>query len=255
MSKTSHSVLRATVLAALAIWLIGPAAGQRPASSPAASGVTPEQEKERDLRGPSIDETYLSSLTPQAREAAGFVDIREGELNPFGMVSAALSQLVGPARPPTEEEKIRRVLRNLRVGGLSGQPGAYRVLLGPLSLGVGDEVPRLFVNQAEELRVQEISPREVVLQFVEKDGGAEPRTIALPFDLSPAVDPLLVGEMFLKLVPFDNEGNAVLPPRLPLPVDEVLQGIRGQDMQSLVDRSTELMDAPAVLDSNEKPTR
>lgn len=255
MNKTSHLLPRAVLVAFLAVWLTASAFGQQPAAVPGTTVVTPEQETERDLRGPSLDETYLSSLTPQARAEAGFVDVRDDELSPFGMVSAALGQLVGPARPPTEEEKIRRVLRSLRVGGLSGLPGSYRVLLGPLSLGEGDQLPRLFANQAENLRVQSVSTREVVLQFVEADEGEEPRTIALSFDLSPGVDPLLVGEMFLKVVPVDGEGNVALPPRMPASVDAVMQGMRGQDWQSLVDRSTELMDAPAVLDSNEKPTR
>lgn len=250
-------ILRAPISSPLAacaglVLLLSGASAQTKDDQPApgaAKQAVAEREKQRDLRGPAINDAALSSLTPQARESSGFVDVEEKGPSPFGM-EAAKPDRAAPARPLTEEEKIRNVLRNMRVAGRAGSPGNYRVLLGTIPLTAGGEVPRLFANQAETLRVQSITEREIVLEFADNDESAPARTINLSYDLSPQADPLLAGEVFLKLVPLDGEGTVKLAPASSASAEALLQEVRDQDLQSLVDRPIELFDAPAVLESN-----
>lgn len=225
--------------------LAGAAVAQQGAAPGAPSQLTPAEQKAADMRLPQLDR---SALTPEAREP---LEVQESEKNPFGMVTKVADQMV-PAQPVTEEIKIRQVLSNLRVSGLSGSSDGARVMLGSLSLGVGDELPRLFAGQVERLVVKSITDRGVVLVFVEPEASRKERSIGLPIDLKPRVDSLLVGEAFIKLVPLDGEGTPVLPPLEHGAVQKSLEAARAQDLRSMVERQTELLNAPAVPASSDE---
>jgi hypothetical protein len=212
--------------------------------------LTPAAQKAADMRLPDLDR---SALEPERRTPTV---VREDERNPFGLVSVPAPQTVEiePIAAETEEMRIRRVLGNMRVSGLTGSPGSYRVLLGSILLREGDEVTKLFTDQAEVLRVQSISEREVVLAFNEKDPNLPPRTIGLGFDLQPRPVSLLVGDLFRKLVPFTSAGAPDLKP-LELPdVQAVIEGTKEAGLQSITERSFELMGETSYRQTSDEPS-
>lgn len=201
--------------------------------------LTPAQQKAADLRLPELDRT---ALLPEMRSPS---DVSDGERNPFGNVSLPPPEEEAPEAEPvqaeTEEMKIRRILGNMRVTGVSGTPGAYTVLLGSLQLRQGEELPRLFSDQAEVLRVSSVTEQDVVLTFAEKDPNVPPRTIGLGIDLKPRVRSLLHGDLFSKIVAFDKRGAPDLKPLESPAVKQLLEAIEEQDLESLIDRRRELM--------------
>ncbi len=200
--------------------------------------LTPAQQKAADLRLPELDRT---ALLPEMRTPT---EVKQGERNPFGLVSVPPPEekkAAEPIKEETEEKKIGRILRNMRASGLGGEPGNYTVLLGPLKLREGEELPRLFANQAEVLRVTSITDHAILLTFSEKDPNLPPRTIGLNIDLKPRVHSLLAGELFIKAVPFDKNGASGLKPIETQQVQDLLEALKQQEFQSLIDRRTELM--------------
>ncbi len=213
--------------------------------------LTPEQQKAAAMRLPELDR---SALTPDERRRKK-LEVDQTERNPFGMVTRIADQML-PAQPPTEDKKIQQVLRNMRVSGIADSSSGPRVLLGSLSLGVGDYLPRLFANQVEKLVVKAINDRGVVLTFVEPENSRRERSIGLPIDLEPRVNSLLVGETLMKVVPFDGEGNPSLPPLQNDSALKSLEAAEAQGFQSILERQTELLNAPAVpasSDEGQKP--
>ncbi len=200
--------------------------------------LTPAQQKAADLRMPDLDRT---ALLPEMRSPT---EVREGERNPFGMVSLPPPEeekTVEVVEMETEEMKIRRILGNMRVSGLSGVPGDYTVLVGPLRMRQGENLPRLFADQAEVLRVISVTEREAVLTFVEKDPDLPPRTIGLSIDLKPRVHSLLAGELFVKTVPFNKKGAPDVKP-LELPqIEALLKAVDEKGLQSLIERRRDLL--------------
>jgi hypothetical protein len=181
-----------------------------------------------------------SLLRPQAKQP---VNLQAGERNPFGLVSAAAPEetAAGGMGEETEESKLRRVLANMRISGRSGTAGNYQVLLGPMVLRKGDRLPQLFADQAEVLRVEEITDREVTLAFVESDPSMLPRTFGVSIDVSPRVRSLMPGEAFRQVVTMTPQGKVDLPPVQTAGVGAFLQGAEEQRFESLVDRSFELL--------------
>jgi hypothetical protein len=160
--------------------------------------LTPGELKAADMRLPDLDR---SALVPDKREPA---TVLEAERNPFGLVSLPPTEVQETAtiQAETEEERLRRILGNMRVSGMSGSPSAYIVLLGSMQVKEGQRLPKLFADQAELLRVTKVTDREIILSFEEKDASLPPRTIGLGYDLRPRPQSLLPGEIFGKLVPF-----------------------------------------------------
>lgn len=210
---------------------VAPALGQT-------TNLTPEQQKAADMRIPDLDR---SALEPEKREPT---KVPEGERNPFGLLALPPPEEkmeLATVEAETEEMKIRRILGTMKVGGFSGQAGSYRVLLGPMQLREGDPVPKLFGDQAETLKVQKITEREMVLSFIEKTPDLPPRTIGLGIDMAPRVRSLLPGEFFGELVPFDAKGAPTLKPLELGGVAATLKNAEGQNAESLVERSRALM--------------
>lgn len=185
------------------------------------NSLTPAGEKSADMRIPELDR---SALEPEKRTP---VDVLPGERNPFGLLAVPPPEEKEAVKIQieTEEMKIRRILGNMRVTGASGEQGDRRVLLGSMLLGKGDTVPRLFQNQAEVLRVDDVTERSVVLSFLERKQQSDqpPRTIALGFDLQPRVRSLLPGELFTSVVKFDEKGAQTTPPIKTESVESILK--------------------------------
>lgn len=195
------SILAATLLSAVA------AMAQNPP-------LTPEEEKKADLRLPALDR---SALEPGDRI---HTEVPLEERNPFGVLSVP-----EPAeedrieiKVESEEDKIKRVLTNMKVGGLSGVPGTYRVLLGPMALAKGDRLPQIFHNQREQLVVHEIVDGKITLRFVEA-GNRPPRMFDISFirglsmineDGSHRARALMPGDLYTGVVKFDEAGQIAM---------------------------------------------
>lgn len=211
--------------------------------------LSPAQQKAADLRIPALDRT---AFLPERRAPT---EVPEGERNPFGksLPPPTEEKEIEPVKVETEEMKLRRVLGNMRASGLSGTPGDYTVLVGPLSLRAGQTVPKLFSDQAEVLRVESVSEREVVLSFVEKNPNLPPRFMSLSVDMKPRVNSVLAGELFTNTVTFDAKGAVNLKPLEGVGVKAVTTGLTNQELQSLVDRSRALMGEAAVPLNDDEP--
>lgn len=215
----------------------------------AAQQLTPEQQKAADMSMPKLDR---SELQPERRTP---VEVLEGERNPLGFIGGAPpqgKQAAGAPAAETEEQKLRRVLSNMRISGFSGSPGSYSVLLGPMNIREGDVLPRLFFNQAEMLRVDSITDRKVTLAFIEKEKDKPPRTLQLGFNLRAGVQSFLVGDTFSKVVPFDAQGKPNVDALSSAGVERVLSGLEAQGKQSLVERSFDLMGDTTAKPPDEK---
>jgi len=209
--------------------------------------LTPAELKAADMRLPELDR---SALEPEKREPT---KVLEGERNPFGLVSVPPAEVeeTESIQAETEEMRLRRILGNMRVSGVVGAEGSYRVLLGPMQLQEGQRLPKLFADQAEVLVVTKISEREVVLSFEEKDPSVPPRSIGLGYDLRARPQSLLPGEMFRKLVPFTAKGAPGLKPLEVPAVQVIAEGAEAAGLQGLTERTFELMGEPEFR-SNEK---
>lgn len=230
----------------IAAFFVGIVRAQEPAPG-APPQLTPEQQRAAAMRLPILDR---SALTVEERKRKKVL-VEDTERNPFGMVSKVADRTTS-AEPVSEQKRIERVLRAMRVAGLGGSVAGPRVMLGSLSLGVGEELPPLFFGQVERLVVKSISDREVLLVFVEPEDSRKERTVGLSFNLRPQVGSMLVGEAFTKMVPLDKDGTPVLPPLQREAAQKSLEAAEAQDFQGMVERPVELFNAPAASAPDEK---
>jgi len=210
--------------------------------------LAPAEEKARDMRMPELDRT---ALVPEERKPE---QVSETERNPFGLVALPPEEAeqADTIQAETEEMRLRRILGNMRVTGVSGAPGSYRVVLGSMLLRQGDLLPKLFADQAEVVRVSSITDREIVLSFEEKDPNIPPRSIGLGYDLQPRPRSLLPGEIFGKLIPFTAKGAVNLKPLDVPAVKSITEGAEAAGLQGLTERSFELMGEPEFRADEEK---
>lgn len=240
---TAIILLRGVVLA-VAVHPLAVAAQDAPAA------MTPEEEKAADMRMPDIDR---SGLLPELRQP---LKVSPDERNPFAVARKVLERIPGIVTD-TERERIERLLRAMRVSGVSESPSGRRALLGSLSLGQGDELPKLFADQADRLVVKSITDRELVIEFLDGESSKRGQPLSLPIGVDSGPDSvrsLLVGEAFRKAIPMDEDGAVALPARQSAGAQALLQSAEAQEFGGLVDRPTELFDAPAEI-SNESEER
>ena len=217
------------------------------------NALTPEEEKRAALRMPDLDR---SALEPGRRQPK---DVKPDARNPFGLLAVPPPEEEEAAikiEVETEEMKIRRILGNMRVAGLAGSPGDYRVMVGSMKLAEGDIVPRLFANQVEVLRVDGISDRQVQLSFVERkqEGQADlpPRTLGLGIDLSPRVRSLLPGEVFVNVIQFDEKGAQAMQPLKTESVDSIVQQLKDDGLtEALTDHRRAFLGETSPASKNE----
>jgi hypothetical protein len=217
------------------------------------NALSPEEEKRAALRMPDLDRT---ALEPGRRQPK---DVKPGARNPFGLLAVPPpeeEEKEVKIEVETEEMKIRRILGNMRVAGLAGEPGNYRVMIGSMKLAKGDTVPRLFANQGEVLRVDDITDRQIVLSFVDRKQQSDvpPRTMGLGIDLAPRVRSLLPGEVFTSVIKFDEKGAQAMEPLKTEAVESVVQRIKKDNLtEALTDHRRALLGESAVPLSNEEP--
>ncbi len=91
----------------------------------------------------------------------------------------------------SEEDRVRQKFNNLSVrGGTAG----VRVLLSDMILEKGRSVAPVLADQTIHLVVSELTVDEIVLTWVDDIGKKRPRTIVIPYDLTPRVASQLSGQ-------------------------------------------------------------
>ena len=118
--------------------------------------------------------------------------IKTEERNPFEKrVELKSEQDVQQGVELSEEDRIRQRFNELEVKG--GAPGR-RILLSDMILEKGKPVVPVIVGQTIQLVVTDISTDEIELTWMVDVGKQRPRTIVLPYDLSPKIGFLLPGQ-------------------------------------------------------------
>ncbi len=122
-------------------------------------------------------------ILPQQKAA---MTVSQSERNPFGKKPP---RKVEQAKAPveSEESKLREVISELPLAGIVEARGGVKVLLGSIAVQNNDLLPVLISGQTEQIRVVSVTPKEVVLGFVEADGTANTRKIRLNIDMTPEV--------------------------------------------------------------------
>jgi len=97
----------------------------------------------------------------------------------------------------SEEDRVRQKFNSLKVrGGTAG----VRVLLSDMILEKGKLVDPVLADQTINLVVSELTTDEIVLTWVDDIGKKRPRTIVVPYDLTPRVASQLSGQTDLKKI-------------------------------------------------------
>ena len=178
------------------------------------------------------------SLFPDGRQR---VELRASERNPFTQQIAVEAAPAAMQEGATEESRLRRIFRAMKINAVSGGQGGKRVLLGSLILKPGNTLPSILQNQFEVLRVLSIDDAAVVLAFVERDPSVESRQIVLPYAIKPEVTQVMFGEAFEELTKVGPSGKIEAPPLTLQGVDDLLNGSREADLRNIADREVQMM--------------
>ena len=120
--------------------------------------------------------------------------VTDADRNPF--VSRLVKKATVVEDRDAQETKIRSVLSTMEVKGTSKGKNGVIVLMGPLVLEEGAEVPQLIENQTQKLIVTKVKSTEVELTWVDEPGvrRAEegPRKFIKSFNLKPKVGKKLI---------------------------------------------------------------
>ena len=120
------------------------------------------------------------------------IQLKADERNPFEKrVELKTEQDIEEGVELSEEDRVRNKFNELTVRG--GSPGV-RILLSDMILEKGKLVDPVLVGQTIRLVVTRISTAEIELTWVDDVGKKRPRTIVVPYDLSPKVGFLLSGQ-------------------------------------------------------------
>lgn len=169
------------------------------------------------------------------------LDVRAGERNPFAQKAVQESALPATTESVSEEARLRKILRAVKIGGISGGKEGSRALLGSLILRPGETLPPIVRNQVEVLRVVSVEESSLTLAFVERDPTADARKIVLSFSMKPEVASFMYGEAVEALLQMGPKGLSKLPPLKNPGVEEILESTKGVELKGMADRDTELM--------------
>lgn len=189
--------------------------------------------------GPASLLAQRPDMLPAART---FVELREGERNPFGQQMTVL-QPTDLDTPDSggEEARLRRLFGSMKVSGVSQAGQARRVLVGGMILSEGAVVPSILRDQQETVRVTSINDKRVLLSFVERDATVEARQIQIPVALEPAVTQLLFGEAFEKMAAIGPDGRSALGEVPVADVEEFIKGSSEANFENVIDRTFQMM--------------
>jgi hypothetical protein len=189
------------------------------------------------------------SLYPDGRKKA---EVRPNEPIPFAQQIVPEAPAIAPQEGVTEEARLRRILRAMKVGGVSKGSGDRQALLGSLILKPGKTLPQIFNNQIEVLRVLSVNDNTVVLEFVEKDPSVASRQLFLPFSIKPEVTGMMVGETFEALTKVGPSGKIAVPPLTNEGVNEFLKGSQEASLRNIAERDVQMMGVTTNAEDKKK---
>ena len=168
------------------------------------------------------------SLYPDGRKK---VEVRPAESIPFAQQIVQEAPAIAPQEGATEEARLRRILKAMKIGGVSKGLGDKQVLLGSLILKPGKTLPPLLNNQIEVLRVLSVNDNTVVLEFVEKDPAVAARQLFLPFEIKAEVRQFMYGDAVEEVA---KAGVAPQPnlPQAANPPDPVIRSILANSQEA-----------------------
>ncbi len=122
------------------------------------------------------------------------VDVASKERNPFASRSPEKKE-EEVAEVNKEEDRIRLVLSELAIGGVSkSADGGLRVLLGDMKLERGAVVPQVLQDQTTQLMVAMITEEKIEFAWLEESGKGTGRRLVMPIDVTPKVSFVLNGQ-------------------------------------------------------------
>jgi hypothetical protein len=116
------------------------------------------------------------------------VIVESGERNPFGVRQIASPTDFGIVQGETEESRLRTTITRLSVSGSTVSPdGKASVIIGPMTVTEGSELPQILSSQFEKVVVNKITENEVIFGFLERDGTSDRRAFSVQYSLTPKV--------------------------------------------------------------------
>lgn len=149
------------------------------------SGAIAQETEE--LARVTLTKAALASMRPANRSV---VQVSPEERNPFAQKVQA-PRVVGFETQDSEESRLRAILSNYPISGITVGRSATRVLMGGLPLAAGMDLPELIPNQAEKVKVVSVDQNVIVFGFVEADGEVKDRTLVRSISLAPQVRHML----------------------------------------------------------------
>ncbi len=134
--------------------------------------------------------TELVSRLPELPLPSGrqSVIVESGERNPFGIREVTTTTDFGIVQGETEESRLRSAIARFSVNGTTVSAyGTPSVILGPLTISEGSELPQLLPSQFERVVVNKISDGEIIFGFLERDGTSARRSFSVQYSLTPKV--------------------------------------------------------------------
>lgn len=178
------------------------------------------------------------SLMPDERVT---IELRPNERNPFTQTTVQDRVGATPDDSASEEARLRRILRAVKIAGVSGSRGEFRALLGSIIVRPGDTLPPIIDNQSEVLRVVTVDEAMLTLAFVERDPTVDIRKIELPIAMKPVVSQFVYGEAVESLLQISQKGAPKLPALDSPEVSEFLKNSQALDLRNVADRNVKMM--------------
>lgn len=113
--------------------------------------------------------------------------LENDERNPFAERTIVKDSNVSTTDGSTEESKLRGILSNMRVTGISKGEKGFRAMVGGLIMEEGETIPPLIGRQSDKLRVSKVTKTTVEITWINEEGAEEPRKHVLSLDLRPLV--------------------------------------------------------------------
>ncbi len=190
-----------------------------------------------------------SALLPDGRQK---IELRPSERNPFAQQVVAETAPTTLQEGATEESRLRKILRAVKISGISGKPGHKQVLLGSIIIKPGDTLPPILKNQFERLVVVSVDDSNIVLAFGEKDTAVDARKIVLPIGIKPEVTQFMYGEAFEQLVKIGPGGKIDAPPITNQGAVDFIKGSQDADLKNMADRDVDLMGVVTNAENSDK---
>ena len=167
-------------------------AQQNPGTPPVAPNGFPAQPGAQGKPKPSI---RVIEMRPSEKRQ---LSLKIAERNPYARRAEGQSTSA-EIGPDSEEARIRKTLSSLAVSGSSRGPNNdLKVQMGDITLEIGRILPKLLVDQTENLQVTELTEDSITLGWMDVETGElTGKSMQVAYDLSPSITYQLSGQNLL----------------------------------------------------------